>query len=92
MLRWAAENTVELHFIQPGKPTQNANAESLNGRIRDELFNLYSFTNIFEAREIAGSWRTDFNENRPHSALGYQTPKEFAASLKINPPLQLSAA
>jgi len=92
MLRWAAENTVELHFIQPGKPTQNANAESLNGRIRDELFNLYSFTNIFEAREIAGSWRTDFNENRPHSALGYQTPKEFAASLKINPPSQLSAA
>jgi len=92
MLRWAAEHNVELHFIQPGKPTQNANAESLNGRIRDELFNLYSFTNIFEAREIAAAWRSDFNENRPHSALGYQTPKEFAASLKINPPSQLSAA
>lgn len=92
MLRWAAEHNVELHFIQPGKPTQNANAESLNGRIRDELFNLYSFTNIFEAREIAAAWHSDFNENRPHSALGYQTPKEFAASPKINPPSQLSAA
>ena len=53
MLRWAAEHNVELHFIQPGKPTQNANAESLNGRIRDELLNLHSFTNIFEARAIA---------------------------------------
>jgi putative transposase len=92
MLRWAAEHGVELHFIQPGKPTQNANAESLNGRIRDELLNLHSFTNIFEAREIAEAWRCDFNENRPHSTLGYQTPKEFAASLKITQPSQLSAA
>jgi len=92
MLRWAAEHDVDLHFIQPGKPTQNANAESLNGRIRDELLNLYSFRNIFEAREIAEAWRCDFNESRPHSALGYQTPKEFAASLKTNAPSQLSAA
>jgi putative transposase len=92
MLRWAAEHSVELHFIQPGKPTQNANAESLNGRIRDELLNLHSFTNVFEARSIAETWRCDFNENRPHSALGYQTPKEFTASLKINSPSQLSAA
>lgn len=92
MLRWAAEHRVQLHFIQPGKPTQNANAESLNGRIRDELLNLCSFTNIFEAREIGESWRCDYNENRPHSALDYRTPKEFAESLKINPPSQLSAA
>jgi len=92
MLRWAAEHRVELHFIQPGKPTQNANAESLNGRIRDELLNLHSFTNIFEAREIAEQWRADFNQNRPHSALGYRTPEEFAKTLKINPPSQLSAA
>src|SRR5579872_533228 len=48
ILRWAAERGVNLHFIQPGKPTQNANIESLNGNIRDELFNLHSFTNIFE--------------------------------------------
>jgi putative transposase len=92
MLRWAAEHRVQLHFIQPGKPTQNANAESLNGRIRDELLNLHSFTNIFEARAIAETWRCDYNENRPHSALGYRTPKEFADSLKTNPPSQLSAA
>lgn len=92
MLRWAAEHGIELQFIQPGKPTQNANAESLNGRIRDELLNLHSFINVFEAREIAEAWRCDFNENRPHSALGYLTPKEFAEALKITQPSQLSAA
>ncbi len=92
MLRWSAEHRVELHFIQPGKPTQNANAESLNGRIRDELLNLHSFTNIFDARDAAQTWRHDFNENRPHSALGYQTPKEFVERLEINTPSQLSAA
>lgn len=92
MLRWAAERNVHLHFIQPGKPTQNANIESLNGKIRDELFNLHCFTNIFEVREIAERWRLDYNDTRPHSALDYLTPREFADRLKINPPSQFSAA
>ena len=92
MLRWAAERRVHLHFIQPGKPTQNANIESLNGRIRDELFNLHSFTNIFEARVAAEHWRRDYNEVRPHSAIGYQTPREFANSLKNTQSSQDSAA
>lgn len=92
MLRWAAERDVDLHFIAPGKPTQNASIESLNGKIRDELFNMHRFTTIFEARRRADEWRTDHNEIRPHSALGYQTPKEFAEAFKINSPSQLSAA
>ena len=92
MLRWAAEHDVELHFIAPGKPTQNGNIESLNGKIRDELFNMHRFTTIFEARRRADEWKTDYNEVRPHSALGYQTPKEFAQAFKINPTSQLSAA
>lgn len=92
MLRWAAERRVHLHFIQPGKPTQNANIESLNGKIRDELFNLHSFTNIFEARDAAEKWRLDFNEVRPHSAISYQTPREFADSFKTTQPSQESAA
>jgi putative transposase len=92
MLRWAAERRVHLHFIQPGKPTQNANIESLNGKIRDELFNLHSFTNIFDVRELAERWRLDYNESRPHSALGYLTPREFVDRLKINQPSQFSAA
>jgi putative transposase len=92
MLRWAAERGVELHFITPGKPTQNGSIESLNGKIRDELFNMHRFTTIFEARRRADAWKTDYNEVRPHSALGYQTPKEFAGASKINPTSQLSAA
>lgn len=92
MLRWAADRGIQLHFIQPGKPTQNANIESLNGRIRDELLNLHSFTSIFEARDIAEQWRVDYNETRPHSSLGYLTPKEFAERFEIIPPSQFSAA
>jgi putative transposase len=82
MLRWAAGRDIELHFIAPGKPTQNGSIESLNGKIRDELFNMHRFMTIFEARRRADAWRADYNEVRPHSALGYRTPKEFARSLK----------
>ena len=62
MLRWGAEQRVELHFIQPGKPTQNAKIESLNGRIRDELLNAHVFPSIYDVREIASAWRKDYNE------------------------------
>jgi putative transposase len=92
MLRWGAERNVQLHFIAPGKPTQNGNIESLNGKIRDELFNMHRFTTIFEARSRAEVWRADYNAVRPHSALGYQAPEEFARLFKITQPSQLSAA
>jgi len=73
MLRWAADQNVVLHFIQPGKPTQNAKIESLNGRIRDELLNPHLFRSIDEVRIAAERWRDDYNEVRPHSGLGYLT-------------------
>ena len=92
MLRWGAERSVQLHFIDPGKPTQNAQIESLNGKIRDELLNAHSFMTIFEARRRAADWRQDYNEVRPHSALGYRTPREFAEAFQITQPSQLSAA
>lgn len=92
LLRWSAERPVHLHFIEPGKPTQNANIESLNGKIRDELLNMHSFTTIFEARRAAEAWRDDYNDVRPHSALDLLTPREFADRLKNNPTSQLSAA
>lgn len=92
MLRWSAERKIQMHFIAPGKPTQNANIESLNGKIRDELLNMHSFTTIFEARRSADAWRADYNDVRPHSALDLQTPREFADRFKINHPSQLSAA
>lgn len=92
MLRWGAERKIQLHFIAPGKPTQNANIESLNGKIRDELFNMHRFMTIFEARRAAAEWMQDYNDVRPHSALGYRTPREFAEQFKITQPSQLSAA
>ena len=92
MLRWGAERTIQLHFIAPGKPTQNANIESLNGKIRDELFNMHRFMTIFEARRAAAHWMHDYNTIRPHSALGYRSPREFAEAFKTTQPSQLSAA
>jgi putative transposase len=92
MLRWGAERSVQPHFIDPGKPTQNAQIESLNGKIRDELLNAHSFMTIFEARRRAAEWRQDYNEIYPHSALGYRTPREFAVEFQNKKPSQLSAA
>ena len=92
MLRWAADSNVVLHFIQPGKPTQNAKIESLNGRIRDELLNPHLFRTLDEVQAAADRWRADYNEVRPHSALGYRTPREFAEQFQTTQPLQLSAA
>jgi len=62
MLKWAATHGVELHFIEPGGPTQNAHIEALNGRIRDELFNAHVFTDVFNARAVAAQWLHDYNE------------------------------
>lgn len=92
MLRWGAERNVQLHFIDPGKPTQNAQIESLNGKIRDELLNAHSFVTIFEARRKAADWRQDYNHVRPHSSLEYCTPREFADRFQTTPPSQLPAA
>ena len=77
--QWAFEHRVELHFIEPGKPTQNAFIESFNVRFRDECLNENWFLTLQEAREKIEMWRRDYNQARPHSALGYQTPEEFAA-------------
>ncbi|PHQ73743.1 IS3 family transposase [Marinobacter salarius] len=80
--QWAYDNRVELKLIQPGKPTQNGFIESFNGRFRDECLNEHWFRDLAHAREIISNWRRDYNENRPHSALSYQTPLEFAAGYR----------
>ncbi len=79
---WAYRQGVELHFIRPGKPTENAYAESFNGRVREECLNQHCFGSLEEARSIVGSWREDYNRVRPHSSLGNATPEEFAATLE----------
>lgn len=91
MLRWGAERGIDLHFIDPGKPIQNAHVESYNGRARDEFLNLHMFLTLDQARAAADAWLIDYNEIRPHSSLGNRTPKEFADTLTINPTSQLIA-
>lgn len=75
---WAHQHAVALHFIDPGKPVQNAHCESFHGRLRDECLNESWFLSLADARQIVEAWRQDYNAERPHSALGYQTPAEFA--------------
>ena len=76
--QWAYEHDVALHFIDPGKPIQNAYCESFHGRLRDECLNEHWFLSLDDARQIVEAWRQDYNRERPHSALGYRTPEEFA--------------
>jgi len=75
---WSEERGVRLEFIQPGKPAQNAYAESFNGRLRDECLNANWFTSLSDARRKIETWRQDYNQERPHSSLGYLSPSEFA--------------
>jgi putative transposase len=77
-LAWAIERKIELLHIQPGKPTQNGRLESFNGKLREECLNVSWFQNLFDARAKISAWRTEYNEDRPHSSLGYKTPNEFA--------------
>ena len=75
---WSEERRVRLEFIQPGKPVQNAYTESFNGRLRDECLNANWFTSLSDARRKIETWRNDYNQERPHSSLGYLSPSEFA--------------
>jgi len=76
---WAYEQGVKLHFIEPGKPVQNAFIESFNGKMRDECLNEHWFTSLGEARQTIEAWRRDYNEVRPPTSLGNRTPQEFTA-------------
>jgi putative transposase len=77
MFLWSQQAGVELHFIQPGKPTQNAFVESYNGKFRDACLNEHWFTTIADARRTIEGWRIHYNTVRPHSSLGRITPDEF---------------
>jgi len=81
-LAWCIERKIELVHIQPGKPTQNARVESFHGRLREECLAVSWFENLFDARRKIAAWRKEYNEERPHSSLGYRTPAEFAAALR----------
>jgi putative transposase len=88
VLAWCGEVGVEWHCIAPDKPTQNGHGESFNGRICDELLNETLFLSLDHARMVIFAWAEDYNQERPHSSLGYQTPVAFAAELRrplLNP-------
>ena len=69
---------VQLSFIRPGKPNENAYIESFNGKFRDECLNEHWFISLAHARSIIEAWRIEYNTERPHSSLGNRTPQEFA--------------
>jgi putative transposase len=77
-----AYHRVQLQFIRPGKPVENAFIESSNGRLRDELLNGELFMNLLDARRKLEAWRRDYNQNRPHGSLGDLTPVELANQIR----------
>lgn len=77
MREWATRNGVRLHFIEPGRPQQNAFIESFNGKFRSECLDRNLFENLDVARLFIGAWKREYEEVRPHSSLGGIPPAEF---------------
>uniref|UniRef100_UPI001CFE0B4A integrase core domain-containing protein n=1 Tax=Acuticoccus sediminis TaxID=2184697 RepID=UPI001CFE0B4A len=96
ILAWSKDHKVDWHYIAPGKPMQNGFIESFNGRMRDELLNESLFFGLDHARNAISEWVSDYNTERPHSALGYATPAQFATTITAigtdAPPDESSAA
>lgn len=78
LVAWAETNGVRLHYIQPGKPTQNAYIERFNRTFRREVLDAHLFASLSEVREITHEWMTAYNEERPHQALGNVPPSVFS--------------
>lgn len=84
ILKWVQDNGLDWHYIQPGKPTQNAFIESFNGKLRDECLNETLFASLSDAREELANWQDDYNNHRPHSSIGNLTPSEFVEKIKMD--------
>ncbi len=76
---WCKRNKIDLVFIQPGKPTQNAYIERLNGSLRNEVLNAYIFRTLREVREQTEKWKNDYNYNRPHVSLKNKAPMDIVS-------------
>jgi len=90
--RWLGQLDVEAMYVAPGSPWENGYAESFHSRLRDEFLALEEFENLVAARTLTVAWKTEYNNCRPHSSLGYQTPSAFAASLTSAQARQTGAA
>ncbi len=75
--QWAWSQGIALHWIDPGKPIQNAFVESFNGRFREECLDQHHFVSIDDARALIESWREDYNSIRPHTSLRGLSPEDF---------------
>jgi putative transposase len=76
---WARREGVKLHFIQPGKPTQNAFVERFNAKFRDYCLNLHWFASLDDARSTIGDWCNHYNHVRPHRSLQHKPPAVLAS-------------
>jgi putative transposase len=89
---WCSPRRINLQFIQPGRPMQNAYIERKNGSIRRELLNAYLFNTLAEVRELSEEWRIDYNTERPHKSLGYLSPFRYAEAQKSKAALSTPAS
>ena len=87
---WCRFTGTNTSYIEPGSPWQNPWVESYGGRMRDELLSIEQFDSLLEAQVLVADWRTDYNNYRPHSALGMLTPAEYADQWAKNNPKKLS--
>ena len=85
-LAWCLERKIEVVHIEPGKPVQNAHVESFHGKLRDECLNASWFQNLFDARRKIAAWREEYNEERPHSALGYVARRRSRGEAALRSP------
>jgi transposase InsO family protein len=89
--RWLGQVGVDAMYIAPGSPWENGYAESFHGRLRDEFLAMEIFDGVRDARALTASWRDEYNTQRPHSSLGYQTPARFAAACAASASAKASA-
>jgi putative transposase len=83
---WCRFNQAGTSYIEPGSPWQNPSVESFGGRLRDELLAVEAFSTLLEAQVLVQDWRIEYNTVRPHSALGYLTPTDYAKVWTANHP------
>ncbi len=85
---WAYHHGTRIDFSRPGKPTDNAFIESFNGSLRDDCLNIHWFETLAEAQRLIEAWRIDYNESRPHMALGNKTTAEYLLQAIPSPSAQ----